>query len=553
MITNRPVVPESILQRINTEYYEKKISELTVKIAKIRGGRAGESNSDIKSEESSLEYYKKEKQKYDAFVAELHRAKSTLSSLSKEESQHSIMYSLIKDALDSVPGLSPKYRKMYERASSREYNKISSKNFKAGKKVLKMSKKISDTMYVFDLGDNLKKTPINLTKMLEKHKMYSLSGLFAEYKQLLNEKNEKSPANLGLDKNGLEQIKTILKTDIASCSQFHSSVGASRDKYNTLLNLKRSININTVTSVILGELLELYEDILKRGRALRALTLILNAFGKTVAKDMPTYKKLEQICLKMEEEIKKIVKKANDKYDKRQIVQLKEKYDVIEKAYGDYLAIRKEYSKGNIAYLRYLEEVGKIRRTMIKALEQFPELNNPKYEIDIVNGVAKDKAKLVPPKEVGEKTVSLDSSPKNPFSQFGSPTSEEDDLLISPPIVISEHLASYETDMYLKYSEYKKSPLGNPNITFLEFLRNKQLNASNSDEKLSELIVLLEKKKARIDTIYKSYLKYRANLKDKNNYLPFYSWVITFFKNDRYDEEFILRKDDDTGYEPRQR
>ena len=279
----------------------------------------------------------------------------------------------------------------------------------------------------------------------------------------------------------------------------------------------------------------------------------MDIFGKTTAKEMPLYKKLEQICSEMVEDIRKSVKKANEQYDKKQIVQLKEKYDTLEKAYGDYLAIRIEYSKGDIAYLSYLEEVGKIRRMMLKALEQIPELNNPKYEIDIVNGVAKDRAKLVPSKEGDEETVSLDSSPKKTFFQFGSPTSEEDNLLISPPIVIPEHLASYETDMYLKYSEYKKSPLGNPNITFLDFLKSKQLNDRNSDEKLSELIVLLEKKKARIDTIYKSYLKYRANLKDKNNYLTFYSWTITFFKKDRYDEEFILRKDDDTGYEPGRR
>lgn len=408
---------------------------------------------------------------------------------------------------------------------------------------------------------------------------YSLDNIFDSLYREKSSYYQNNASTLKVNVSLLKSVENRMKKK-DELSYQPSLVGNPYDKYFHLSRLKDKVSNPKLSSYAYSLLYE-YEEILKRGKNLRAIEDILLAFSETEITNDEVYKTVSDACQKEIDILRNMVEKANKKYDSKNFQVLIDNSYKLDELYRNYLMAMNRHSQSDEAMYSssvYTHEADKYRDEMYMILTKYPELNKPEYNINLSSyedirkkGVEQDdidKTQAIP--VTGMTKSSLVDRIKNMFgknnnSKRDNVTEEKVDSeslneKIDETITIEDEaeLKEYEHEEineknYLSDDERLRQPIEMPEhligltaVYFQEYMRAKLTNPEYSTLKYSEYLELkhpeleeyinIEKEKEkRAATIYGKYLQYRATFSNKKDALSFKQFALQMYNLESYD------------------
>lgn len=479
-------------------------------------------------------------------------------------------YDLLKDEKET-PEFFKENNKKIMRARRHDAKELSECRHKITNHAYSILKKYADKVTV-----KVDNTDMRLDHFIEETR-YSLDTIFDS---LYHEKSGYYQDNASTLKVNVPLLKSVenrmKKNDELSYQP--SLVGNPYDKYFYLSRLKDKVSNPKLSSYAYSLFYE-YEEILKRGKILRAIEDILLAFRETEITNDEVYKTVSDACQKEIDILRDMVDKANKKYDSKNFQVLIDNSYKLDELYRNYLMAMNKHSQSDEAMYSssiYTREADKYRNEMYVILTKYPELNKPEYNINLssyedirkkgveqddidktqaisVTGMAKsslvDRIKnmfgknnnskkdnvteeKVDKESLNEKideTITIeDETELKEHGEKNEKNHLSEDERLRQPIEMPEHLTGL-TVVY--YQEYMRAKLVNPEYSTLKYSEYLELK----HPELKEYINIEKEKETRAATIYGKYLQYRASLPNKEDALSFKQFALQMYNLESYD------------------
>jgi len=432
------------------------------------------------------------------------------------------------------------------------------------KPIVHSQQKISREMYELikeNLYEYAYKTPVGYDSIdsgLSANKIYLESQdtpankIFNDFqKDYRGFENSKNIEQLGVDVNSIQYARSQIGGDLDLDSLTWQGKGA----FNKIKNIEQAQKTNVETRggyFKLEEIKEKYTKVIELSREIWYVEKILRAFATTKIIETEMYKGLQDLNREQELKLTKLTVEVDKLYEKtglqnkiNLIEQLENLYNKIEELS---LKILKYQQMGNYRQADLIkQDYYKIRYEMVKILKDNPDLNNPKYNINIKDILKKEMELLEP--EIKRETIKEESSyiktdegeifvessvPKNQIAN--EPTikiannQEVDSAHVQPKEeVFVEKTYIGETDKSLElegdlqaqrtmhYQGYMLQKVLNSDLGKLSFSAYLESVAPH----LIKLINIEKRRERLARTIYKDYLRYCSSLENKKSVIAF--------------------------------
>lgn len=322
----------------------------------------------------------------------------------------------------------------------------------------------------------------------------------------------------------------------------HSLTWQGKEAFDILKNIekaeKNQIEIKGGYSK-LRETKEKYTKIVELSRETWYMEEILNAFSDTSITNTEMYIGLKDLIREQEKELLKLTNEVDKIYEK---TGLQSKVDLVEQLEELYnkteelkYQIERFKNNGNDRQAEILEqEYFNLRYEMIKILMDNPDLDNPKYNIDIKNVIKEEmemlepeiKKEIKPTKDTNIKTDNLEIVEEKIESQTAK--IEKEDVKKNPINESSDLTERFELNPNLQifrtmhYQNYMKEKILDSDLGRLSFSDYLQTVAPN----LTELINIEKERESLARTIYREYIKYYSALEDKELAISFEEYSV---------------------------
>lgn len=345
----------------------------------------------------------------------------------------------------------------------------------------------------------------------------------------------------------LEQLG--VKTDIINYahSQIHNKSNSNaltwegKDAFDKLKNIEKAeetkIEIKGGLSK-LRQIKEKYTKIVELSRETWYVDQIVSAFKDTDITKTEMYIGLKELIREQERELYKLSSEADKLYEK---TGLQDKIDLVaqlEELYAktEELKIKIEKLKDNGKFSEaqiYEQEYFKLRYEMIKFLRENPDLDNPKYNIDIKNIIKKEMELLEP--EIKKESVKIEQENTKVESQVVEEVIEAKPIEVEKqeekvePVKETNNLTEkFELEPNLQifrtmhYQNYMKEKVLNSDLGKLSFSDYLEINAPH----LTTLINVEKERESVARTIYRQYIIYYSSLEDKQLAMSFEEYTV---------------------------
>ena len=563
---------ERIVDKFDVSYYTAEIEEIRNRIYNIRIGKPEYYGKDsryypsnvltgkdaerrIKELEKRKKRLEKEMSKYSRVASLARHTEFELDRMAKRDALLGLFDSAVYSVehhyntktkqFEDSPVLEKNEKKLIK-ARRKDHGKLRKERKTVDRKMYHTLKRYSKKMRLLINGNGM-----SINTVIKESK-FSLESLFWNLYLDKSNEYEKKGYLLGVDTKILDRVKEIMKEDY-NFSYNSFCVGNSYSKYMDLKHIHKMPSYAKINGMIY-KFIGKYEEILKRGKELHALELIINAFSKTEIKNSESYISLVEVCKREEQNIIKMVQEVDKEYEKANLPELIENHKKLEELYNKYLrAMRAHFDSkdANYSWSEYTREADEYRAEMYAIIRKYPELNRPEYKIEIdpkkkdvtqqvpsndalessklsvkegivdsskpvLSGVRSDVVEVIKDERDFRKLVTTYEGeiPKRVVADFGSEQEEKSEEELRQPIEVPDYLSGNITVYYQQYMKEKllKTELGK--LKFSEFLEHVRPD-------LKELIEIERKREQRVETIYRKYLKYRISLKDKENAMSF--------------------------------
>ena len=414
---------QELINKFDTGYYEKEIEQLQQQISNIRLGRpknegiyenvaseivpVSKREKEIKKIQNRIDDIKKNKATIGENLTQMRTLSSNLERLVEQE--------LLLDALERQLRIgvseerketeiykenSSKYFKLYKKSTTpltQLQRKISKEIYKKIKE--NMSKKVyrkSNTRYI-SMSDAFEKNKIDLNveskdKFVVGDKI--VKDVTKKYERSYDDPHFDAsiPFSHKLTKLGVnfEQLK-YAREQVKGKIRDNSLTWHGKDAYDILKKIEqvKTTNIQTKGGFSkLNEIKEKIDKIIELSRETWYLEKTLDAFSTTSITETAMYKGLQELVKDQEKELQNLINEVNNAYNK---TGLENKLDLAKEL--EELYKKSEELKLSIENLRQMkdnwqanimeQDYYNIRYEMIKILKDNPDLNIPKYNIDI--------------------------------------------------------------------------------------------------------------------------------------------------------------------------
>lgn len=561
-----------IYSKIDLKYYDAEIDDIKKRISNIRLGKAEyygygkyysqnvltgkEAEKRIHELERRLKSIQRERSKFADIVSLSRHTEYELERAAKGDALHDLFHDVLGDIKRHYNTETKKYedsefvekhKKAIIKARRKDSRRLSKERHRIDRKLYHALKRNAKKMRLL-INDN----GLTLDYVI-KESRFSIDGLLWN---IYNEKSKdysKNPYLLGVDTRELEKARELIKEKFNEGSH-DFCVGNSKSRYHDLEMIKNRESYAPINSKIF-RFLEMYKDILIRGKELLALKCLLSAFSKTEYKEFEAYLNLKNVVDKIQEDIRKQVEKANSEFEKANLPVLIENYKKLEELYRNYLRCLTNHRNSKDAeysWSEHIREANEYRSEMIAILFKYPELNRPEYKIDLdrkkkksveelidetlVTQPGKTAVKPVVSSEYQEKVERKRTPEKSEVPAKGlfvPPTERKveektDDSWLKENIETPAYLSGLITVYYPQYVKFKAENPDQANLLFSEYLQYVRPD-------LKELIEIERKKEKRVETIFKKYIKYRASIANKERALSFRAYAKIYYNVENYD------------------
>lgn len=565
---------KQIVDNFNLQYYDKQIEEIKKRIANIRMGKPQFygiyshdkhvfTGVDADKKISELERYmarlKDKKVKYAKFMSLARHVDFELDKIAREDSllrnfnmdidAVSKVYDPKTSSFDKAE-LIEKNSKAIIKAKRKDMKPLNKAKRKITSKAYKALKKYAKKINTLHFG--------SINSLIEQSR-FSLDSL---YDSLYFEKEmEYRNYRAGIDTELIKYAKNYAASDIHSVTN-HYCTGDSYTRYTDLFELVDKVTLSSLYTKAYHIMIK-YEEILKRGKDLKSLEYILDAYSKTQVKETESYRNIVEICRAERDKLRKMVADVDAEYERKNLPELIENHKKLEELYRNYLMELRNHRNSKDAdysWSQYIAKANSYRVEMYVIVAKYPELNRFEYKIELENKkkidetkVAEDHVKFVP-EQPGEKvekkeevvsTLSEKEETKEvrkTGAKLVTPISlsipkklhiEEtidytDDEVLRKPVEIPDYLSGNVTFYYQQYMKEKlfKTELGM--LKFSEYLEKVRPD-------LKELIEIERHREQRVENIYKKYLKYRVSLEDKTQAMSFKEFAKAKYSLESYE------------------
>ena len=340
-------------------------------------------------------------------------------------------------------------------------------------------------------------------------------------------------------------------TQIHSEDKSKSLTWEGKDAFNKLKNIEKAektkIEIKGGPSK-LRQIKEKYIEIVELSRETWYVDQIVSAFKDTDITKTEMYMGLKDLIREQERELYKLSSEVDKLYEK---TGLQDKMDLVEQL--EELYAKTEELKSKIENLKdsgkfseaqiYEQEYFKLRYDMIRILRENPDLDNPKYNIDIKNIIKKEMESLEP--EIKKEEVKVEKETTKADSQVvveekieSKPIEVEKQEEKTVPVKETDNLVEkFELEPNLQifrtmhYQNYMREKVLNSDLGKLSFSNYLQTVAPN----LTQLIKVEKERESVARTIYKQYIIYYSSLEDKQLAMSFEEYSVRNHNLDNID------------------
>jgi len=573
---------KELIDSFDKDYYEEENDKLQQEIDNIRMGRPrlegiyerivsnvvpqNQREKEIKRLQNKKEDNKAKKKELGQALSQLRIASDKLERLAEHdlllETFHRLLrsrYSKEMTDADIYKKNDSKYYKLYLSSTKpirHSQNKISKEMYEIIKKNL--NNLVHETNFGYEsMNRAFEKNNINFDKIIkEKNVLAPGQKIVNDFKKDYSGGITFSPeiARLGVDVSTLENARKQIKGELDSSSLTVYGQDAFEKVKNIELAQKSKIETKGRYSHLI-EIKEKYNRIIEISRETWYLEQILSAFSDTVINQTELYKGLRALVREQELEISKLSRETDKLYEK---TGLQNKIDLIEQLEELYrqieeLNIKIEQYK-NMGYEKQVDllkqEYYNVRYEMIKILKDNPDLNKPKYNIDIEK-IIKQEKELFEPEIKKEEPSYIKTDEEEIFIERTVPETQiAKEPTIKPVDNVEEiptHIQTKDEEMFVEKAYIEETgkveslELDSNLQTFRtyhyqNYMREKVLNSDLGKLSFSAYLesvaphliqlINIEKERERLArTIYKDYLKYYSSLENKKDAIEFYEFA----------------------------
>lgn len=583
---------KELIDGFDTKYYEKENENLRREINNIRMGRPRHEGIldkyrkdivPIKQVEQEIDKLNKEIMDNKEKQKELGQALSQLRmSAGKLETivEQEILLRQLKNLISNRSHLefgktdiyeenNDKYKKLYLKSNK----KVKHSKLKISKEIYKLINK--NRLYKayqskFSIANALKSNNILIKDKYDPgNKFYS--DAMAEYRGF---PYFDDISRLGVDVSALDYARKKIKGELDSDSLTWHGEEAFKKLKDIEKAKKTNINIKVRHSHLI-EIEEKYTEIEELSRETWYLNEILQAFSNTDITKTEMYKGLRELVREQELLLSKLIREVDKEYEK---TGLQNKIDLIEQLEELYrkieelnLKIEQYKNMGREDQADYCQqEYYNVRYEMIKILKDNPDLNKPKYNIDIKKIIEEERKMFEPEIKKGlnkpeqpiveenkdyrisseipsyiktpeeeifvEKTVPQTSVTEQKVVENVTNTEEipsyiktpEEEMFVEKAYIEeSGKLERFELDSSLQifrtmhYQGYMREKVLNSDLGKLSFSAYLESVAPH----LTKLIELEKERETLARTIYRDYIRYYSSLENKKDAIEFYEFA----------------------------
>lgn len=421
-------------------------------------------------------------------------------------------------------------KEMYE-LIKKNLNKMVAVDF--DNQFITMNKAFEKNKIDLHLGENVSNVPLTeISKDVEEN-------YYGEYPYSRNIER------LGVDIAIIEDADRLISGELNSTSlTWQGSIALDK-----LKNIEIAYNTNIRTKGGLAKLQEIQkqcEKITELSRETWYVDIILKAFRHTSIYESQMYKGLQQLVKDQNEELSRLLNDVNKKYDK---TGLQNKLDLVEQLEEMYIELKK--IEGKITQYETIQkdkqeilarrDYLKLEYQMIQILKENPDLNNPKYNINIDDIIEKEMnsydLKIKNLKEPNlhtndnvEKvplTVSPDSHDRTNNEAIQSGVSQA--TITNADNFELDSTTQIQRTMH--YQNYMREKVLNTDLGKLSFSAYLEAIAPH----LVKLINIEKEREKFARTIYKDYIKYYASLENKAAAIEFSEFAEKNYGIDKID------------------
>lgn len=540
--TNLKTLKE-LIDTFNTKYYTEKIDELEKQVDKMSAD-SPHYETEIKHLKDKIEDNKKIRAELEHSLSILRDISFRLESLAKEDILLDVFYGLLRENgnLDLENNkIHEKNNVMYKKLYYASIKPIEASLKKTSKETYK-TLKAKWKMHAYKgrtIEDAVESNRIRIDANLGREVFKDFQDNYRGYPYSVR------ISELGVDIGVLDNARKQIKGE----PNLESLTSDGKEAFNVLKDIeyakKANININGRESRLI-DVEQKYKEIVNLSRENWYLKEILKAFANTDIVDSKMYIGLQEISQEQELQLSKLLKKADKEYEKTGLQNKINLVEYLEDLYAkiEDLSLKIEQSKrmGNEKQTELLkQEYYNLRYEMIKILKDNPDLNNPKYNVDIEKIIKNEKemleAEIKKDKEIFvEKTIPEVQVTTEPTVKSTNNIEEKPKTILSETertlregtyIKESGKLESFELDSNLQtlrtyhYQNYMREKVMNSDLGKLSFSTYLTRVAPN----LTELINIEKERESLARTIYKDYLKYYSSLENKKSAITFYEFA----------------------------
>lgn len=538
-------VPELLEIMSKSKYYEEEIEELKDLMYKENDPEI------VERYKNRISQLREAKRQYQAFAQELNQAMRQIEKISSEHALMNLLSSTVstkeevkddkKEKVDVLESYKEEYKKIY----SKSLRPIKSKLVQLDASIYKMikeNKKLkvrADKKGFFVTDESLGK--INEERDTEELATRFEAGVVYQYRDKL------SKDQIGLDSSHIEYDYAELGIDIQRLNKLceERKMPVSLDSVG-FLGKRAFINLENIRSYMkndscdykthksLSEFENEYKELTEMAREYTFIDDVISIFSKTSLKDSDYLNSLREENAKLIKKYHQLEDKLDKKYEKSSHKSKVDAAAKLEELYKETQRLKNSMDQAlaegiGVLYEQKKQEYYDVRYEMIKILRENPQLNDPKYNIDIEMIIKKDKEVL---KEHIEKTIPNIPVPNNIVDTKTNIPVPENIVEEKIDVSVSKELQKdTETEIMDTYNEITSDVrTGDLSIVrstmyqqyMMDKLRDQKVREmSFSDyliEKRPDLTELIEveiRREKLATTIYKEYLVYFASVQDK--------------------------------------
>lgn len=548
---------KEIIDSLDTGYYKEKNEQLEKEINNIMMGRPrlegihnfisskivpqNEREKEINKLKNKIKDNREKSRELGIALNELKTSADKLEQLAKQDTLTHELESLLKYWRSDEMEKSDIFNE-----NKKEYMKLYSKT---NKKLTESKHKISKEMYkaikknyrerahkVFDRYQSIENA-------LKDNGIKKADGYTAGFRIFVETKDKYNGFFDKLDQLGVKtDIINYAHSQIHNKSNSNALTWEGKDAFDKLKNIEKAeetkIEIKGGPSK-LRQIKEKYTRIVELSRETWYVDQIVSAFKDTDIAKTEMYIGLQDLIREQERELYKLSSEADKLYEK---TGLQDKIDLVaqlEELYAktEELKIKIEKLKDNGKFSEaqiYEQEYFKLRYEMIKILRENPDLDNPKYNIDIKNIIKKEMELLEPEikkdavvvEEVNTKVDSqvvveekIESKPLEVEKQEEKVEPVKETNNLTEKFELEPNLQIFRT---MHYQNYMKEKVLNSDLGKLSFSDYLQTVAPN----LTQLIKIEQERENVARTIYRQYLIYYSSLEDKQLAMSFEEYTV---------------------------